>query len=194
MGLEGWYEVSDSGCVRRIAPGRSTYAGKTVIGYLDKKGYRRTTLTAPGIKRFVAFHTLVAESFLSETKKPGDRLVRHLDGDKSNNTVSNLAWGTDFENAADEVRLGRSKLKSSPNRDKTHCPRGHEYTESNTRHDDLGRRYCRSCRRENWHRKPKTLKEADERHGTANGYLNYKCRCEPCTEAHTIYQRSRARQ
>ena len=34
---------------------------------------------------------------------------------------------------------------------KTHCPRGHEYDESNTG-VYRGKRYCRACRRERYHR------------------------------------------
>jgi hypothetical protein len=29
--------------------------------------------------------------------------------------------------------------------DKTHCPRGHGYTVENTRHNDRGHRWCRTC-------------------------------------------------
>lgn len=32
-------------------------------------------------------------------------------------------------------------------RSKTHCPRGHEYTEENTWKDKRGHRWCRACRR-----------------------------------------------
>ena len=35
-------------------------------------------------------------------------VVRHLDGDKLNNRLSNLAWGTHEENAADKVEHGTS--------------------------------------------------------------------------------------
>ena len=51
-------------------------------------------------RRTWCVHTLVATTF-ELTKRPGDYLVRHLDGNYKNNNVSNLAWGTDLENAAD---------------------------------------------------------------------------------------------
>lgn len=35
------------------------------------------------------------------------------------------------------------------------------------------------------------LEPDDPRHGTYNGYHNYRCRCRPCTQAHTDYIRAR---
>lgn len=43
---------------------------------------------------------------------------------------------------AENTRRGRNG-----NRDKTHCPKGHEYSEENTYNDRRGRRYCRRCDR-----------------------------------------------
>lgn len=34
---------------------------------------------------------------------------------------------------------------------------------------------------------PEPLSHDDPRHGTRNGYLNYKCRCNPCAEANRAY-------
>lgn len=31
----------------------------------------------------------------------------------------------------------------------------------------------------------------DQRHGTANGYVNYGCRCDKCRQAWTEYARER---
>lgn len=31
------------------------------------------------------------------------------------------------------------------------------------------------------------LSPDDPRHGTTNGYSNYKCRCDKCTKAHSLY-------
>lgn len=43
---------------------------------------------------------------------------------------AHLFLGTNFDNAADRVAKGRSIY---PNKFKTHCPKGHEYTPENTR-------------------------------------------------------------
>ncbi|SEB81049.1 hypothetical protein SAMN04489807_2108 [Microbacterium hydrocarbonoxydans] len=40
---------------------------------------------------------------------------------------------------------------------------------------------------------PAPLAEGDARHGTPNGYRNYRCRCEPCSEAHRL-DKARRRQ
>lgn len=49
-------------------------------------------------------HILVAEAFLG-SKNEGDQ-CRHLDGDVSNNRLSNLVWGTPMENHQDKERHG----------------------------------------------------------------------------------------
>lgn len=36
-------------------------------------------------------------------------------------------------------------ILTAHNRDKTHCPAGHDYTATNTYRDRVGRRYCKRC-------------------------------------------------
>jgi hypothetical protein len=50
-------------------------------------------------------------------------------------------------------RASHVRLDVGHNKNKTHCPRGHEYTEENTYIDCYGYRQCRSCNRENYHRR-----------------------------------------
>lgn len=68
-------------------------------------------------------------------------VVHHKDGDKSNNALDNLEVMTAGEHRRLHNHLGRFHAG------KTHCPRGHEYTEANTR-TYQGRRWCRACDRE----------------------------------------------
>lgn len=88
--------VSEDGEVvsLNIAPGRVLKATKSGE-YLAIK--------VAGKTRHI--HRLVCETFYGP--RPG-MLVRHLDGDRLNNRLSNLAWGTGAENAADKVLHGTS--------------------------------------------------------------------------------------
>lgn len=49
-------------------------------------------------------HRLIAEMFIDNSNN--DPIVRHLDDDKENNDLSNLAWGTQLDNHMDCVRNG----------------------------------------------------------------------------------------
>lgn len=55
-----------------------------------------------------------------------------------------LFLGTYHENILDMIAKGRDNSFSSHNRRKTHCPAGHEYSESNTI-INKGHRACRTC-------------------------------------------------
>lgn len=60
-------------------------------------------------------HRLVAAAFLPPPPA-GCTLIRHLDGNNSNNHVENIAWGTHAENMEDMVRHGRSNRgRRNPN-------------------------------------------------------------------------------
>jgi hypothetical protein len=82
---------------------------------------------------------------------------RHLDGNPTNNTPENLAWGTHAENCMDTVRHGRSRAS----RDR--CKHGHEYTPENTIVTPRGYRECVACR-EDW----KASRAARARMGVAS--------------------------
>lgn len=77
---------------------------------------------------------------------------------------------------------------------KTHCPEGHEYTESNT-YLYRGMRYCVACRAvHSQHAKERAAAQlqadpSDSRHGTLSGYSGYQCRCGRCRIAWRDYQR-----
>lgn len=49
-------------------------------------------------------HRMVLEAFAGE--RPDGFITRHLDGNKLNNSIENLCWGTHLENSRDMVRHG----------------------------------------------------------------------------------------
>ncbi len=57
-----------------------------------------------GTTKAVCVHVLMLRTFVGE-KLPGQQ-TRHLDGNRSNNRLENLAWGTAWENSQDAKRHG----------------------------------------------------------------------------------------
>jgi hypothetical protein len=96
------YEVNELGEVRNINTQRVLKPRKT--GH--NRMYRSVMLQQDGRKRQVAIHTLVAEVFIGP--RPIGQEVRHLDGDSTNNSLTNLAYGTSAENSADCIAHGKT--------------------------------------------------------------------------------------
>lgn len=192
VGWESRYEVSNLGNVRsldnyrknNLTGGVSLYRGKTLKPCDSGNGYLRVYI---GGKR-VFVHRLVCTAFHGPQPENAD-VVRHLDGNPSNNQEANLRWGTFSENEADKLSHGRN-----PFANKTHCPQGHPYDESNTYRDPKGTRRCRECaRQENRDKRNTPLPNYSEHHGTAYGYLGRGCRCERCKLAGSEYTSRKAR-
>lgn len=70
-------------------------------------GYTGVTLTrADGHVERAYLHRLICEAFHGPC--PEGFQCRHLDGDKTNNAASNLAWGSAKQNATDKLAHGTS--------------------------------------------------------------------------------------
>lgn len=63
----------------------------------------RVSLYANGRSKTIEVHRLVGLAFLAPMPN-ASRLIRHLDDNKANNRLSNLAWGTERDNFDDAVR------------------------------------------------------------------------------------------
>ena len=114
VGFENMYEVSGLGRVRsvpRLDSRGYKHKGKVLHLHPQKpRGYRSVMLytCSKGYKRWV--HRLVLEAFKGAA--PAGQQGRHLNGRASDNKLSNLAWGTPAENAADKLLHG-THLKGS---------------------------------------------------------------------------------
>lgn len=75
----------------------------------DKQGYLGICRRIDGRPARVQTHTIVCEAF--HGPRPDGLLVRHLNGDNTDNRAENLAWGTALENHQDAVRHGTVVLK-----------------------------------------------------------------------------------
>lgn len=130
------YDVSSHGRVRsrrRPGPPRILRPGD------NGKGYLLVALQGPTGQRTQMVHRLVGEAFLGP--RPPGMVTRHLNGDSHDNRIENLTYGTQSQNARDTVTHGHHHLATL-----THCPAGHPYDDTNTRHHD-GRRHCRTCQK-----------------------------------------------
>lgn len=72
------------------------YGYRVELKQSEHKGYRRVTLSQDNKRTQYPVHRLVAEAFIpNPEEKP---FVNHIDGNKRNNIVKNLAWCTGSEN------------------------------------------------------------------------------------------------
>lgn len=116
-GYEGSYEVSDQGDVRsitrRVPYGRHpgmTYKGRTLKKFMNKNGYFAVKLAFAGATRTTYVHEIVLKAFVGERPLTDERgEIRHLDGNKTNNSLGNLRYGTISENAQDRIRHRNGK-------------------------------------------------------------------------------------
>jgi hypothetical protein len=88
-----WIKINDTYSVSDLGYVRNDKRNRILRGETHFKGYKRVTLH----KKHYFVHRLVALHFISNPKnKPH---VNHIDMNKQNNSVKNLEWCTNMENA-----------------------------------------------------------------------------------------------
>lgn len=95
------YAVSSKGRVKRVAGGRGTRAGHVLSQRTNRDGYACVTLYRLNKKKGFLVNRLVCAAFYGPPPE-GDYHAAHIDGDKSNNRMSNVRWATRQENEADK--------------------------------------------------------------------------------------------
>lgn len=90
--------------------------GKEVLGYVNNKGYRKTTIRIENKFFGLYFHRLQAfQKYGCSLFKDGI-VVRHLDGNPLNNKYDNILIGTHQDNMLDipsEIRMKKSLIATS---------------------------------------------------------------------------------
>lgn len=111
LGFEGAYEVSEDGQVRTVerirkSKGDGTAIVRTKLRVLcdDDDGYLIVSLYNAGVKTTRAVHRLVAEAFVPNPD--GLPQVNHIDGNKHNNSATNLEWVTNLQNIRHSIDMG----------------------------------------------------------------------------------------
>ena len=105
------YEVSVDGLVRRCQGFRCRRAHRVLVPFVRPNGYAQILLYQGGKRRRFGVHQLVALAFLGPKPSPQHE-VAHLDGQRLNNHVSNLAWLLPIENDAHKDLHG-TRLRGS---------------------------------------------------------------------------------
>ena len=111
-GIEGYAnrEVSSHGRIRswignRGMPNIKRETPVIVKQFPDKRGYMQVNLSSNGKARRFFVHRLVVQAFRGPAQE-GQNQIRHLDGNPSNNELSNIVWGNSIENYGDRIRHG----------------------------------------------------------------------------------------
>lgn len=95
-GFEGKYQVSTWGNVR------NAIKGNILTPYVNEKGYLKVGLAMGGKAHKKRINRLVAQAFIPNPY--GLPQVNHKDGNKQNNSITNLEWTTN------ELNQKHSKL------------------------------------------------------------------------------------
>jgi hypothetical protein len=102
IGYEGFYEISNKGRVASIKNGeRFVRKANKATHYLTVSLKKRP---CDLYQKSPTIHSLVASAFLGI--RPNGYIIRHIDGNRYNNFVTNLCYGTKEDNYNDSVKHG----------------------------------------------------------------------------------------
>lgn len=100
---EDMYEINEDGEVR------NKITGKYIKGDINNAGYYRVCLYKKSYKQRYFRHRLVAELFIPNPNNYKE--INHINGDKKDNSVSNLQWCDRVLNEREAHRLGIKEYK-----------------------------------------------------------------------------------
>lgn len=103
-GYDGEYQISNLGRVKSFKYNKS----KGMILKLCEinSGYLLVDLMKNGVRERKLIHRLVAKAFVHNDDKENKIVVNHIDGNKRNNTCTNLEWTTYSENSIHAFSTG----------------------------------------------------------------------------------------
>lgn len=114
-GYEGDYQVSNLGRVKSLpkkcwnGKGYWFRDGRILIPVKSKKGYLNVWCR----KKIFKVHRLVANAFIPNPQNLPQ--VNHIDGNKTNNSVTNLEWVTNLDNMRHSCKVLGRKYKTGKN-------------------------------------------------------------------------------
>lgn len=98
------FSINNDGSLRKLKPFGS---GKNLV--------YKTIKLSNGLGNFKNFtiHRLVLLTFSGEPKCDNAKIARHLNDDKNDNRIENLAWGSSKDNSDDAIKNGKHGVKVS---------------------------------------------------------------------------------
>ena len=105
-GLEGFYQVSDLGHVRRLGRGRNSGKIGKILKPMLQKGITMVDLYKSTVRFHLSVGYLVLTTFVGP--RPTGKIVRHLNDNPLDNRLQNLSWGTYSQNALDRWAINCS--------------------------------------------------------------------------------------
>lgn len=94
-GYEGIYQASTEGKVKSLNYKNTGKEGELKAS-LESSGYLHLVLSKDGVNKTFRVHRIIALTFLEPI--PGKNHIDHIDGNRLNNSVSNLRWVSQKEN------------------------------------------------------------------------------------------------
>lgn len=104
-GYEGKYSVSSWGRVISHRTNSPLSEEETEKGYL-----RVSLIDSKGKRKHFKVHRLVADAFIDNPYRK--KQVNHKDGNRHNNSVTNLEWNTDLENKTHQKKMNNGSILS----------------------------------------------------------------------------------
>lgn len=105
QGYKGLYKISEAGHVLSLKAKYKT-ADRLIKNYISKNGYPIVYLTKGGKTKTIKLHILLAKTFIPNPNNYP--CVLHLDDNKINFALANLAWGTQSQNIKMAFENGRA--------------------------------------------------------------------------------------
>jgi len=106
--IEKLIEKSPDYTIDNFGVVRNTFGKSIIPAQMD--GYKMIWLITDGKSKKFRVHRLVAEAFIPNPDNKPE--VNHIDGNRTNNTVTNLEWVTSKENTDHYISLVESRVLS----------------------------------------------------------------------------------
>jgi len=103
VGYEGIYQISSIGRLKRLA-GVGCKSERILKSKVGNRGYYCHPLSSKCIVKTFTIHRLMAHAFIPNPENKAE--VNHIDGNKTNNNLSNLEWVTKSENQQHAYDIG----------------------------------------------------------------------------------------